>query len=253
MKYKTKSGKIGKQYICKEVKMDKIYSDNRKKTFISNFLNEKEYKTEIFKMNDSDLDFSALEKSAEYLRNGEVVGFPTETVYGIGANALDENACKMIYELKERPSGKGLICHLYHPSQGEDIAYMDKRAYKLFEAFAPGPITVVLRKKEVLCSVVTGGLDTVAIRFPSNKVFIELAKKSNYPIAGTSANISSMPSPKECSQVINDFQGLIPAIIDSGKTSVGVESTIVSLVKDKPEILRVGAISAEEISKVIDL
>ncbi len=210
-------------------------------------------KTEIFKMTDREIDHSALEYCASLLKNGDVIAFPTETVYGLGTNALDENGCRMIYEYKGRPTNKGLICHLYDASQGEEIAYMDKRAYKLFEAFAPGPITVVLKKKNVLGQTVTGGLDTVALRLPSNNVFIELAKKASCPIAGTSANISFMPSPKECDSVIKTFDGILPAIIDSGKTSVGIESTIVSLVDYKPHILRIGAISPEEIGKVIEL
>lgn len=210
-------------------------------------------KTQIFKMNETNVDLNSLEYCAKLINNGSVIAFPTETVYGLGANALDESACKMIYELKGRPANKGLICHLYDPSQGEDIAFMDKRAYKLFEVFAPGPITVVLKKKNILAPTVTGGLDTVALRLPSNNVFIELAKKSLCPIAGTSANISSMTSPKDGEAVISTFDGKIPAIIDSGKTSVGIESTIVSLVNDKPFIIRVGAISPEEIGKVIDL
>jgi L-threonylcarbamoyladenylate synthase len=210
-------------------------------------------KTEIFKMTDSDIDIDGLNKCASFLSKGNVIAFPTETVYGIGANALIEEACINIYELKGRPSNKGLICHLYDPSQGEEIAFMDARAYKLFEKFSPGPLTVVLRKKNILCSTVTGGLDTVAFRMPSNKIFIELAKRCKFPIAGTSANISSQPSPKECGSVVNTFDGIIPAIIDGGRTTVGVESTIVSLVKYKPEILRVGAISPQEIGKVIDL
>lgn len=210
-------------------------------------------KTEIFNMTDSKIDFNALEKCASLLSEGKVIAFPTETVYGIGANALIEDACNNIYELKGRPSNKGLICHLYDPSQGEEIAFMDPRAYKLFEKFSPGPLTVVLKKKSILCDRVTGGLDTVALRLPSNRIFIELAKKCKFPIAGTSANISSQPSPKECGGVISTFDGLIPAIIDGGNTMVGVESTIVSLINDKPEILRVGAISPLEIGKVIDL
>lgn len=209
--------------------------------------------TKILKMSNEKLDFHSLDFCAFLLKRGNVIAFPTETVYGLGANALDENACKMIYEYKGRPANKGLICHLYDAAQGEEIAYMDKRAYKLFEAFAPGPITVVLRKKNVLGPTVTGGLDTVAIRLPANEIFIELAKKAGCPIAGTSANISSQPSPKECESVISTFNEVIPAIIDGGKTSVGIESTIVSLVEEKPSILRVGAISPFEIGKVIEL
>ncbi len=209
--------------------------------------------TEILKMTDDNIDHASLDLCAKLLREGNVISFPTETVYGLGANALDENACSMIYEYKGRPSNKGLICHLFDPSQGEEIAYMDDRAYKLFEAFSPGPLTVVLKKKNVLGPTVTGGLDTVALRLPSNKIFIELAKRANCPIAGTSANISSMPSPKDAENVIKTFDGIIPAIIDGGKTSVGIESTIVSLVEEKPSILRIGAISPEEIGKIITL
>ncbi|MBE6649032.1 MAG: threonylcarbamoyl-AMP synthase [Ruminococcaceae bacterium] len=209
--------------------------------------------TKIYRMSDESIDSNMLFECAEIIKKGGVIAFPTETVYGLGANALDESACKKIYELKGRPENKALICHLSDPSQGEEIAYMDKRAYKLFEAFSPGPMTVVLRKKDVLGPTVTGGMDTVAIRMPSNKTFIELSKIAKCPIAGTSANISSRPSPKECIGVIDDFYGYIPAIIDTGKTSVGIESTIVSLVGEKPIILRVGAISPEEIGKVIEL
>ena len=210
-------------------------------------------KTDIFKIENVAWESMALEKCASLINGGSVIAFPTETVYGLGANALDEKACSMIYELKGRPANKGLICHLYDPSQGEEIAYMNKMAYKLFEAFSPGPMTVVLKKKNVLGPTVTGGLDTVALRLPSNDIFIELAKKAKCPIAGTSANISSQPSPKDGESVIKTFEGVIPAIIDGGKTSVGVESTIVSLVGDKPFIIRVGAISPAEIGKVIDL
>ena len=210
-------------------------------------------KTNIYKITNVSQFPECFDECAALIRSGNVIAFPTETVYGIGANALDETACSMIYELKGRPANKGLICHLYDPSQGEEIAYMNKMAYKLFEAFAPGPITVVLKKKNVLGPTVTGGLDTVALRLPSNDIFIELAKKAKCPIAGTSANISTQPSPKEGESVIKTFNGLIPAIIDGGKTTVGVESTIVSLVEDKPFIIRVGAISPDEIGKVIDL
>lgn len=210
-------------------------------------------KTNIYKIDNVSDCPEYFDKCASLIKNGNVIAFPTETVYGIGANALDETACSTIYELKGRPANKGLICHLYDPSQGEEIAYMNKMAYKLFEAFSPGPITVVLKKKNVLGQTVTGGLDTVALRLPSNDIFIELAKKAKCPIAGTSANISTQPSPKECESVIKTFNGLIPAIIDGGKTTVGVESTIVSLVEDKPFIIRVGAISPDEIRKVIDL
>ena len=220
---------------------------------MENKIFEPEFKTKIYTMTDEAIVIPFLEECAKALVDGGVIAFPTETVYGLGANALDESACRKIYELKGRPENKALICHLSDPSQGEEIAYMDKRAYKLFEKFSPGPMTVVLKKKNVLGPTVTGGLDTVAIRMPSNKTFIELSKIAKCPIAGTSANISSKPSPKECKPVIDDFYGRIPSIIDTGRTSVGIESTIVSLLGEKPVILRVGAISPEEISKVIDL
>jgi L-threonylcarbamoyladenylate synthase len=202
-------------------------------------------------MTDFNIDVDGLNKCAHFLSEGNVIAFPTETVYGIGANALNEDACKNIYNLKGRPSNKGLICHLYDPSQGEEIAFMDARAYKLFEKFSPGPLTVVLKKKNILCNIVTGGLDTVALRLPSNKIFIELAKRCKFPIAGTSANISSQPSPKECGTVINTFNGRLPAIIDGGKTSVGIESTIVSLVDKKPS-QEVEAIFASATDNSID-
>ncbi len=182
---------------------------------------------------------------AELIKKGEVVGFPTETVYGLGADATNEEAVKRIYEAKGRPSDNPLIVHVSEVSEAEKVAYVSDLAKKLFSVFSPGPLTIVLPKKDKVPYSVTAGLDTVGIRIPSHPIAREFFRACNCPIAAPSANLSKRISPTTAEAVFEDMNGRIPAIIDGGSCSVGIESTVLSLAGDTPTILRPGGITEE--------
>ncbi len=181
---------------------------------------------------------------AKWIREGEIVGFPTETVYGLGANALDEEAVKKIYFAKGRPSDNPLIVHVPDVENARKVAYVSPLAEKLFSVFSPGPITLVLPKKECVPDIVTAGLDTVGVRIPSHPVAREFLQECNLPIAAPSANLSKRVSPTTADAVYEDLNGKIPAVIDGGACSVGIESTVLSL-EGEPVILRPGGITEE--------
>lgn len=190
--------------------------------------------------------------AGEILKNGGLVAFPTETVYGLGANALDENAVKNIYKAKGRPSDNPLIVHI---ADKKDIAPLVKeitpKAQMLIDAFFPAPLTIILNKSEKVGKVVSGGLETVAIRMPENEIAQKVIKASGCPIAAPSANTSGLPSPTKARYVIEDMMGKIDAIIDGGDCEFGVESTVITLATDTPTILRPGAVTKEMLEKVI--
>ena len=190
--------------------------------------------------------------AGEILKNGGLVAFPTETVYGLGANALDENAVKSIYLAKGRPSDNPLIVHI---AKKEDIAPLVEeitpKAQKLIDAFFPAPLTVILKKSKLINSTVSGGLDTVAVRMPKNEIARAVIEASEVPIAAPSANTSGLPSPTKASHVIFDMNGKIDAIVDGGDCEFGVESTVISFAGEKPVILRPGAITKEMIEEII--
>lgn len=186
-----------------------------------------------------------IDTCAELIKNGEIVAFPTETVYGLGGDALNENAVKKIYEAKNRPSDNPFIVHVPSVEDVEKAAYMTDEARRIFEAFAPGPITIVLKKKETIPYCVTAGLDTVGIRIPSHPMAREFLRKCGTPVAAPSANLSKKVSPTTAERVFEDMNGRIPAILDGGPCSVGIESTVLSLAGDEPVILRPGAITIE--------
>lgn len=190
--------------------------------------------------------------AGEILRNGGLVAFPTETVYGLGANALDDNAVKNIYKAKGRPSDNPLIVHV---ADKKDIAPLVKeitpKAQALIDAFFPAPLTIILPKSEKVGKTVSGGLDTVAVRMPENKIAQRVIKASGCPIAAPSANTSGLPSPTRAKYVIDDMMGNIDAIIDGGDCKFGVESTVITLATDTPTILRPGAVTKEMLEKVI--
>jgi len=192
-----------------------------------------------------------LRECAKIIKDGGLVAFPTETVYGLGANALDDEACKKIYQAKMRPQDKALLCHVYGIEMAETIAVLDERARKLINRFTPGPLTVIVPKKSCIGEVVSAGMDTVGLRFPANNISQLLIKLAGVPIAAPSANISSYPAPTDGSQTIEYMNGRIDAIIDGGATEIGISSTIVSLVGE-PKILRQGAVSEEQIRSLID-
>lgn len=190
--------------------------------------------------------------AGEILAQGGLVAFPTETVYGLGANALDDNAVKSIYIAKGRPSDNPLIVHI---ADKGDIAPLVKeitpKAKALIDAFFPAPLTIILPKSELIGDTVSGGLDTVAVRMPQNEIARALIKASGCPIAAPSANTSGLPSPTKARYVIDDMNGKIDAIIDGGDCDYGVESTVITLATEKPILLRPGAITKEMIEDII--
>ncbi len=195
-----------------------------------------------------------METAAEILRNGGLVGMPTETVYGLAANALSEDAVKSIFVAKGRPSDNPLIVHISHISDIERFSLSDsipEEALKLSEKFWPGPLTIILKKSDSVPSVTTGGLDSVAIRLPSHKVARELIKKAGLPLAAPSANLSGSPSPTKASHVMDDLSGKIGAVIDGGDCEVGLESTVLTLCTNPPTLLRPGKVTLEELRDVL--
>ena len=192
-----------------------------------------------------------IEEAAALIRKGELVAFPTETVYGLGGNALDPTAAKKIYAVKGRPSDNPLIVHLTEWEEVDPIAYPTKEAELLYEAFCPGPLTMILKKRSVVPDETTGGRQTVAVRFPSHPIARALIKQSGVPIAAPSANVSKHVSPTTAAHVYDDLAGKIPMILEGGDAEVGIESTIVDLTGESPTVLRPGAITAEEIKQVL--
>ena len=189
--------------------------------------------------------------AAALLRRGELVAFPTETVYGLGGNALDPQASKKIYAVKGRPSDNPLIVHLTEWEELPAVAYPTEQARLLFDAFCPGPLTMILKKKPVVPDETTGGRQTVAVRFPSHPVARALIKQASVPVAAPSANVSKHVSPTTARHVLEDLDGKIPMILEGGDAEVGIESTIVDLTRDEPTVLRPGAITAEQIKAVL--
>ena len=208
--------------------------------------------TEIFKTASQSIDADAIERCAQIIKNGGLVAFPTETVYGLGADATDKNAARKIYEAKGRPSDNPLIIHIAKPEDAESYAHTSPTYYALAKAFMPGPLTVILPKKNTIPFEVTGGLDTVAVRCPAHEVARALITASGVPIAAPSANISGSPSPTSASHVINDMNEKIEAIIDGGECEIGLESTIVKLEGSKAILLRPGAITADALGCVCE-
>lgn len=189
---------------------------------------------------------------AKYIRAGEVIAFPTETVYGLGADASNPEAVQKIFTAKGRPADNPLIVHV---AEKEAIKryVMDIPSYakKLIDAFMPGPLTVVLPSNGTIAENVTAGLDTIAIRIPDHPAALELIQKANLPIAAPSANRSGKPSPTSAVHVFQDLNGKIKAILDGGPTGVGLESTVVDCTGDAPEVLRPGGVTQQEIEEVL--
>lgn len=192
-----------------------------------------------------------IEKAAGYIREGKLVAFPTETVYGLGANALDPLAVAKIFEAKERPSFDPLIIHIASLSQLEQlVAKPDDNVYKLAQKFWPGPLTMVLPKSHIVPDIVTSGLQTVGIRMPANDMALELIRTSGCPIAAPSANKFGRISPTTAAHVRKQLHN-VDYILDGGKTSVGIESTIITLTASGFQILRNGIITHEQLEAVV--
>lgn len=190
------------------------------------------------------IDYEKIKRPAEAIKQGELVLFPTETVYGIGANALDEQAVKKIYIAKGRASDNPLIAHIAHKDMLLKLVQkMGPIEEKLIENFWPGPLTIVFKKKSIVPDIITGGLDTVAIRMPSNEIARKLIEYSDCPIAAPSANISGKPSGTLVEDILDELDGKVKYIIDGGKVDIGVESTVIRVVDEQIHILRPGKIT----------
>lgn len=193
-------------------------------------------------------------KGGKIIRAGGLVAFPTETVYGLGGNALDADAASKIYAAKGRPSDNPLIIHLARVEDAERYCYVNDTFKRLAEAFMPGPLTVVLKKRGIVPNTVTGGLDTVAVRVPENPHARALIEAAGVPIAAPSANLSGKPSPTCASHVVSDMTGRIDMIIDGGDCDIGVESTIVKVDGDgEMTLLRPGGVTLEMLSAIGDV
>ena len=203
--------------------------------------------TKRVKLNHENQD-GAIQEAANLLLQGEVVAFPTETVYGLGADALNPMACEKIFHIKGRPVDNPLIVHVASVEDAKTLAKnWTEQADRCAAKFWPGPLTIVLPKDDIIPEIISGGLDTVAIRMPSHPVALALIQASNCPLAAPSANISGKPSPTDGEHVWQDLKGKVPFILDAGKTAYGLESTVLDLSGTIPVILRPGGITLEQI------
>ena len=208
--------------------------------------------TIIRKVDENCIDEMIMEEAGALLREGALVAFPTETVYGLGANALDSEAAAKIYAAKGRPSDNPLIVHIADMDALPLItAEIPEAAKKLAAKFWPGPLTMVMKKSEVVPYGTTGGLDTVAVRMPAHPIALEMIRHGGGYIAAPSANTSGRPSPTLASHVADDMDGIVPLILDGGAVGIGIESTIVDLTDEIPTILRPGFITKEMLQEVV--
>ena len=209
-------------------------------------------KTEIFKIEKLDSEaLSLIKKAAETIKSGGLVVFPTETVYGLGGDATNEESSRKIYAAKGRPSDNPLIIHVNTPEMTESYAYTCPLFYKLANRFMPGPLTVVLKSRETVPKATRGGLDTVAVRCPESLIARELIKAAGVPIAAPSANLSGSPSPTKAIHAIDDMEGRVDVIIDGGDSEFGLESTIVKIDGESElTLLRPGKITPDDLLSV---
>ena len=207
--------------------------------------------TKVLEIKADNIDMELLSQAAEYIKEGELVAFPTETVYGLGGDAKNPGASRAIYAAKGRPSDNPLIVHIARIADLYEVGVdIPEEAGLLARAYWPGPMTLIVKKAPDIPCETTGGLDTVAVRLPSHPIARELIKKSGCFIAAPSANTSGRPSPTKAAHVIEDLNGRIACIIDGGQAEIGLESTIIDLTEDTPTILRPGAISIDDVRAV---
>ena len=208
--------------------------------------------TEIVVVSDPARQESDLRRAADVLRRGGLVVFPTETVYGLGGDATDADASEKIYAAKGRPSDNPLIIHIAEPADAEKYAVTNPTYYRLAKAFMPGPLTVILPRREIIPLATTGGLETVAVRCPSHPVAHRLIALCGFPIAAPSANLSGKPSPTCAADVAHDMNGRVDMILDGGESEIGLESTIVKIDGDSLTLLRPGGITYDALCMVCD-
>ena len=208
--------------------------------------------TSYWKLQKNSENKEIMQQAAALINKGEVVSFPTETVYGLGADGLNPTAVAKIFAAKGRPNDNPLILHI---ARKEDIGQLttglNANAQKLIEHFWPGPLTLVVNKSDIVPDAVSAGLDTVAVRFPSNRFAQDFIRACGCPIAAPSANISGRPSPTNAQDVLEDMQGKIAAILDGGSCGIGLESTVVDTTEPVPTILRPGGITYEMLTEVM--
>jgi len=218
-------------------------------------LYKRKYKTlntAVFRVDPKNPDPRAVKAAGAIIREGRLVAFPTETVYGLGANALDKAAVASIFRAKGRPQDNPLIVHIADAADATRYARLvPDSAMALFRRFWPGPLTVVLPKSSVIPDIVSAGLDTVALRVPSHPVALALIRAAGVPVAAPSANVSGRPSPTSAAHVLEDLDGRIDAVVDGGFCDIGLESTVVSLCGDEPVLLRPGRITPAELIGVL--
>ena len=194
----------------------------------------------------------SIEKTCDIIKNGDVAAIPTETVYGLFADATKSEACAKIFKAKDRPQDNPLIVHICDYDMLREVAAeVPEDAIKLAEAFWPGPLTMILKKSDLIPNSVSAGLDTVGIRMPSNPVILEVISKTRLPLAGPSANRSGRPSPTDGQTVYDDMVGRIPMVLDGGSCNIGVESTVISLAGEQPILFRPGYITQKQLSQVL--
>ena len=209
-------------------------------------------KTKVYKITaDAEKNAEIFRQAKHVIESGGVVAFPTETVYGLGANAFDPEACRKIYEAKGRPSDNPLILHVSDMSGAEECGYIGDRGRKLAGSFWPGPLTMVADRKPGVPDTVTGGLDTVALRMPAHPTAGNLLRTVHIPVAAPSANLSGSPSPTTAAHVLNDLDGRIDMVIVDDTVNVGLESTIIDVTSESPVILRPGVITREQLEEAL--
>jgi L-threonylcarbamoyladenylate synthase len=196
-----------------------------------------------------------LDRAAKLLRQGKLVAFPTETVYGLGANALDGQAVRSIFSAKGRPADNPLIVHIATKDDLEQLiaSPLSETAEELIAEFWPGPLTLVVNKSNQVPEITTGGLETVAVRMPDHNLAVELIDLSGVPLAAPSANLSGRPSPTAAEHVIADLAGEIAGVVDGGRSGIGVESTVLDLSGHNPTLLRPGGVTYEQLQEVLDV
>lgn len=230
---------------CAKLRKDSVVTGKKKNR-------DEHMQTKVIKIDVNHIDNQSIQEAAELIRQGELVAFPTETVYGLGADALHPKASMKIYAAKGRPSDNPLIVHI---SKFEDLVSIARevpeQARKLADAFWPGPLTMIVWKNEKVPYETTGGMETVAIRMPNHPIALRLIEDSGCLIAAPSANTSGKPSPTEASHVALDMEGRIPMILDGGPVGIGIESTIIDLTEAVPMILRPGYITKEMLEEAL--
>ncbi|KPV63176.1 MAG: Threonylcarbamoyl-AMP synthase [Candidatus Bathyarchaeota archaeon BA2] len=209
-------------------------------------------RTIVMKVNTREPEIDKIRVAADLIRKGSIVAFPTETVYGLGADALNPNAVIKVFKAKKRPPDNPIIVHIANKEDVYTLARnVPETAEKLMAQFWPGPLTLVLKRSKLVPDITVVGLDTIAIRMPSNKVALALIRESMTPISAPSANLAGKPSPTTAEHVINDLAGRIDAILDAGPTKIGVESTVIDMTVPIPQILRPGGTPYEKLKSVL--